>query len=40
VIKPIGAKVGFPKIHWRALRYRNNPAMLNAGVDGGTKGYL
>ena len=33
VIKPIAAKLGFPEIHWHALRHWNNSAMLNAGVD-------
>jgi len=33
VIKPIATKLGFPEIHWHALRHWNNSAMLNAGVD-------
>ena len=33
VIKPIAAKLGFPEIHWHALRHWNNSAMLNSGID-------
>jgi site-specific recombinase XerD len=32
-IKPIAAKLGFPEIHWHALRHLNNSLMLNEGVD-------
>jgi integrase len=33
VIKPIAAKLGFPDVHWHALRHWNNSAMLNSGID-------
>ncbi len=33
VIKPIAAKLGFPEVHWHALRHWNNSAMLNSGID-------
>jgi len=33
VIKPIAEKLGFPDIHWHALRHWNNSAMLNSGID-------
>jgi len=32
-IKPIAEKLGFPEIHWHALRHWNNSAMLNSGID-------
>jgi site-specific recombinase XerC len=33
VVKPIAAKLGFPEVHWHALRHWNNSAMLNSGID-------
>lgn len=33
VIKPIAERLGFPEIHWHALRHWNNSAMLNSGID-------
>jgi integrase len=33
VIKPIAAKLGFPEVHWNALRHWNVSAMLNSGID-------
>jgi integrase len=33
VIKPIATRLGFPEIHWNALRHWNNSAMLNSGID-------
>ena len=33
VIKPIAAELGFPEIHWHALRHWNVSAMLNSGID-------
>lgn len=33
VIKPIAAQLGFPEVHWHALRHWNNSAMLNSGID-------
>ena len=33
VIKPIAERLGFPEIHWHALRHWNNPVMLNSGID-------
>jgi integrase len=33
VIKPIAKRLGFPEIHWHALRHWNNSAMLNSGID-------
>jgi len=32
-IKPIAERLGFPAIHWHALRHCNNTAMLNSGID-------
>src|SRR5947207_5644305 len=33
VIKPIAERLGFPAIHWHALRHWNNSAMLDSGID-------
>jgi integrase len=33
MIKPIAGRLGFPDIHWHALRHWNNSAMLNSGID-------
>ena len=33
VIKPVAKRLGFPEVHWHALRHWNNSAMLNAGID-------
>ncbi len=32
-IKPIAQSLGFPAIHWHALRHWNNSAMLTSGID-------
>jgi len=29
-IKPIAKTLGFPEVHWHALRHWNNSAMLNS----------
>ena len=33
LIKPIAERLGFPEIHWHALRHWNNSTMLNSGID-------
>jgi integrase len=32
-IKPVAKTLGFPAIHWHALRHWNNSAMLKSGID-------
>ena len=32
-IEPIAKALGFPEVHWHALRHGNNSAMLNSGID-------
>ncbi len=32
-IKPVAKALGFPAIHWHALRHWNNSAMLKSGID-------